>query len=56
MTLKDLDIIEERKEFLKMVCLSINPRSVTISDGNWESICREITEINQRNINKVFDK
>lgn len=47
MKISDLDLSDERKEFLLHVCKSVNAQAVTVSDGNWESNCREITENNK---------
>lgn len=56
MKLNDLDLSDERKIYLKKMCEFFNASQVTVSDGNWESTCREITEINQKNIYRVWEK
>lgn len=56
MKINDLELSEERKGFLKYVCNEVKAQSVTITDGNWEDNCKEITKFNQEKMDNLFKK
>lgn len=54
--LSDFNFDPEEERKIRFICKLFKAQSVTVSDGNWESLGKEITEINQKNIYKVWNK
>lgn len=56
MKISELELSDERKLFLKNMCISVKTESVTITDGNVAELWVEITKINRKNIDRLWIK
>lgn len=55
--LSDFNFSKDEEEKIRNICRIFKAQSVTVSDGNWESNCKEITENNKSKLlKKTFDK
>ncbi|OPZ89189.1 MAG: hypothetical protein BWY74_02825 [Firmicutes bacterium ADurb.Bin419] len=55
--LSDFNFDPEEERKIRFICKLFKAQSVTVSDGDWESNCKEITENNKSKLlKKTFDK